>query len=231
MKKLITLLLAIITSALVNQADADIVTGLYNTGVDNSGAQLPDFAVDPHWTLTTVPAGSGLGPDAYAGDPLPGFWVTNSPDARWIGPNKAIDEPAAIGGYEYTQTFDLTGFDSSTAVITGAWAADNVSGILVNGLNTGIGHSGGTAAYSFFDTFVLDSSNSVFNPGINQLTFRVGNIDGPTGLQVSELRGNANLAVPEPATAGLAGGLLLVGLLRRRRTRARQVDRIDTQQK
>jgi hypothetical protein len=120
---------------------------LFNTGVDNNGVLLAPGAVDPHYTLLgTSPAG----PTAYVVIPSPGSpfpippWFADGPASMWIGPlaNEDVFPTAANPGYggvfDYRTTFDLTGFNPATAVITGGWSTDNHGvDILINGISTG----------------------------------------------------------------------------------------------
>ena len=114
---------------------------LYNTGVDESGRPLADDTRgDPHYRLSAVPypAASdvivfrGVGADGEA--PI-GPWAGNDDLSAWIAPDEPDARSAAtIGEYYYTTSFDLTGFDPSTAVIYGAWAADDIGAeVILNG--------------------------------------------------------------------------------------------------
>src|SRR5438270_11462575 len=48
-------------------APASIPT-LFNTGVDDSGVVLSDASTDAHYSLISVPSGSGLGASAYVAE-------------------------------------------------------------------------------------------------------------------------------------------------------------------
>ena len=54
---------AAVVLGLVAMANADAVrtvpTGVYNTGVSNSGTPLASGAIDPHYTLVSSPNGGG----------------------------------------------------------------------------------------------------------------------------------------------------------------------------
>ena len=62
---------------------------VYNTGVDGSGALLPDGAVDPHYQLISSADPAFPGPNAVVVQsqawPIPP-WVANGPNSNWIGP-------------------------------------------------------------------------------------------------------------------------------------------------
>lgn len=184
---------------------------IFNTGVDNSNAPLPFGSVDPHWVLSAAPVG---GPNALVQNPRPGSWVANTSDSQWIGRTANGSQNVPPGLYVFDQAFDLTGFDETTATLTGDWASDNSSQIFLNGVNTGISHVGGGSAFLAFDTFTL---NTGFVPGINTLSMRVLNFGGPGGLHVDALRGLAE-PIPEPVSLVLV--VTAVGLacaIRRRR--------------
>jgi hypothetical protein len=173
------------------QLSAAPIPGLFNTGVDNTGAALPDNTVDPHYTITLNPD-TGV-PDAFVEDSqsfpiVAGPWLANTASSKWIGPR--FNTTAAAGGdYEYLLTFDLTGFDPETAIITGRWASDNDgTEILLNGAPT---HSPTRDQFSSYTDFRLVSGQDFFVEGTNTLYFRVNNSAvGYTGLRV-EISGTA----------------------------------------
>jgi hypothetical protein len=142
----------------------------FNTGVDNSGNVLPDNSVDPHYTIFSSPQGNNL--PAYVinrtGFPFPpgGAWIPDSSTSAWLSPDPGAFQ-SSYGVYDYRTTVDLTGFDPTTAVLTGRTAVDdNLQNILVNGQSTGI--SGG------FDTFIpYTIGSSYFHAGVNTIDFLI----------------------------------------------------------
>ena len=167
---------------------------------------MPNLTLgDPHYQLVSVPAGSTtdiLVRTSATGWPIPPYMGDSSTSA-WIGPNNdtSIDGPA--GNYTFRTTFDLTGFNPSTAFISGGWAVDdNDFQILFNGNNI----ASAAANYSTFTGFSISSG---FLPGVNTLDFTIYNYGGPTALRV-EMRGEAT-PVPEPST--YFAGLSALGML------------------
>jgi hypothetical protein len=98
---------------------------LYNTGQGGT----PGMS-DLHYTLT-----GGTATILNVGIPLA---YVGAASGEWIGPDAdgLTDDP--LGIYVYTTTFDLTGLISSTASISGQFAADNFGEIYLNGVATGI---------------------------------------------------------------------------------------------
>jgi uncharacterized protein (TIGR03437 family) len=108
----------------------------------------------------------------------------------------------------YRETFDLTGFDLSTVVLSGSFAIDDQSGsISLNGVTAGPT----SKSFSSLTPFTLSSG---FVQGKNTIDFLVtngptGGIYNPTGLIV-ELSGTGTLAATGPPPTITAGGIVPV---------------------
>ena len=216
---------------------ADVITSLFNTGVNGAGGLVPEGSIDPHWSLTTNPDGSGSSAfvTVTSGFPIPGAWIPNQSNAQWIMPTSGTADNHNAGTYTFQTNFSLAGFDPTTASIQFRVAADNrVSGVFLNGNNVGFTYNGpsnsGDAYTAFSDTFTI-SNPAFFKDGLNQLQFQVVNdpvdpaaagcydVQNPTGM-MAVLCGKA-CPVPEPSTYAMVGAAMGLFALRRfRRTAA-----------
>jgi len=184
---------------------------LFNTGIDIGGNVVASRGgVDSHW-LVDGDTAITYKHRAYA---------ANDSDSRWISVNsKGGNETTASTTYTYETTFDLTGFDASTASITGLWGADNYGSIFLNGNDTGNFLSFGSGAFRSLSHF---SIAEYFIDGINTLSVELTNghlnpvhDPGPGALRFDELELQAT-AVSEPGTLALFS-LGLAGLYCSRR--------------
>ncbi len=160
---------------------------LYDTGVDNAGNLLPYNTPDTHWTITN-PANTVSVPSSGR---LYSPWVaevtTAGDSTGWVSPN-ATDLAAFPGFFpapghirSYKTTFDLTGYEPTTAFIKLRWAMDDVTtGILLNGVMV----PGSTVALLGFSGWNPITISSGFRAGINTLEFLVGNVDSGAGMIV-----------------------------------------------
>ena len=182
------------------------IPGLFNTGVNESGAPLPNSSVDPHYRLAQSADATSPGPNAIVVlDTLfpivAGPWLATSPTSKWIGPKADQSVGSAFGNYTYRISFDLAGLDPSTAVITGRWSSDNGGvDILINGVSTGITGDGNFG--TFTPQFAISSG---FAGGSNALDFIVNNASttvNPTGFR-AEISGTAELLAPPGTPASI----------------------------
>ena len=157
----------------------------YNTGVDDNNQQLSGGSHDPHYQMRQVSAG------AYTGNPnwtnavamdtsiTWGSWIKPA-DARWIYVADASNLGQDWGTYEFKTTFNLTGYDPSSAVLAGQWALDQYGTIYLNGNPVASLPDG-----NWDNNLTSFSMTSGFLPGTNILTFTVRFPDGGDGMIVS----------------------------------------------
>jgi hypothetical protein len=171
----------------------EAIPGLFNTGVATNGTLASSGTVDPHWQMIQSADGAFPGPAAIVlndiGFPIPP-WIANGPNSKWIAPQASEAVGNNGGTYKYRTSFDLTGFEPSSAIVSGVWTSDNQGPqVLLNGVATGATNDGNFSALTNF--FAITSG---FIAGTNTLDFVVTNIGpgtNPTGVRV-ELSGTAN---------------------------------------
>jgi hypothetical protein len=203
-------LLVIAALATATATQAAPIAGLFNTGTDASNVALVggNGLADQHYTIassTSGPSWTGATPVTYKH----GLYLAEDADSRWISMT-ATGNPGN-NTTVYRLTFDLTGFDFTTASITGSFGADNSGAVLLNGAATGFTSNG----FGSLSDFTLTSG---FVAGINTLDFSVTDFGPPGALRVDNLTGTVG-EVPEPAMLGLFG-LGAIGLAAARRRRA-----------
>jgi hypothetical protein len=195
---------------------------IYSTGSGlNPGQQ------DPYYTLTVNALGNGTSTYVAEGAPptdwpLNGTWATQPP-AAWIAPEANVVDVPGTGNdtqYVYATTFNLaTGYDPTTANLSGYWTADNyIARVQLNGRTVYNSSScmspSPQGGFFFQDLYPFDISSG-FQAGINTLSFTVTNsncfntppMTNPTGLLV-DISGTVETgtvvapldSVPEPGT-------------------------------
>ena len=178
------------------------ITGLFNTGVDNSGTALPNGSTDSHYLiLETAASAIVVNPNAA--------WIPNDLVSKWIW--QTISGQPINVTRTFQTTVDLTGFDLNTVAISGRWSTDNFGrDIVLNGART----SQTAGGFSFWTNFSL---NSGFVPGINTIDFIVQDVGVVSGFR-AEISGQGELlSAPEPTTLALISlGVLGIWRINRR---------------
>ncbi len=224
---------ALLAAVLGATVQADPILTLYSTGVDDSHVALGNHAIDPHYKLISSPDPDFPGPIArtinsstYA---IQNDYVPNTSTSRWIGPRADAGGNVPDGfcestptfdcdqaNYVYQTTFDLTGFDPQTALITGQWAMDDSGELFLNGVSKAFRPYvfGPEASFRTWASFTIDSD---FLPGLNTITIVVNNaffpLDpdaNPTALRV-DMTGTASPLIdqcpddPDKTSPGICG--------------------------
>lgn len=191
--------------------EAAPIPGLFTTGVSNNSSLLPLGSQDPHYTVIESNTAS------FAVTYIPPNYMPNNQTSQWIWQN-ANGQPTNVTR-TFRTTFDLTGFDATTALINGTWATDNIGvDILINGISTGqsIPFYHPTTQLTAFQYFTPFTISNGFLPGLNTLDFVVKDQGVIGGFRVGEISGTATVtstSVPEPSsTLVLLAGTLTLGL-------------------
>jgi hypothetical protein len=172
------------------------VPGLFNTGIGTNGQVLADGDIDPHYLIVTnandTTSINAIVEDTTVFPIVAGPWIATNDLSKWIGPQ--FDPNGAGGDYVYRTTFDLTGYDPTSALVQGNWATDNIGPDLrLNGVSSGLQNN---TQFTGWTPFVITNG---FTAGTNILEFVVNNAGttaNPTGLRVESLRAGAKLAGP-----------------------------------
>lgn len=206
------------TAVLISPAAKATPITIHNTGTVSSGA-------DPYYIITasndpSVPAYS----PAYIDTSWAGGWASAINGTDWINPSASGmgGQNFGIYSYTYTTSFDLTGFDPTTAVLSGLLQADDEVTLFLNGHQVSTSNVG---TYTRATAFTVGSNySSDFQSGVNTLSFLVTNSGNyATGFDAA-ISGMAVSEAPENGsfTMVLLAGVILsgVGLHRRRGQRA-----------
>lgn len=188
MKKLLLIALLAITS--MNSNAALILSG--GTGTSGAGNIVLD-------TGTVI----DVSHRAYFNGPT-------TPASNWVWAANVSSNADLL----FTFTFDLSGFDLSTAELSGLWGVDNVGEVFLNGYSLSSLPLVITGNFNVLTAFSAAPNSSAFLSGTNVLSFNVGNRGGPGAFRAS-VEVNAQ-PVSEPATLSLLG-LALLAMRRIRR--------------
>jgi hypothetical protein len=185
------------------------------TGLDASGTVVTTWGgADAHWVVGGH-AAQVVTPE-YLG------WLANSSDSAWIVADVSTTRYNAQdvnNNYlTYSRSFNLNGYDLSTVSLSGSWAVDDSAKLYLN--ETEISHlDWGNNNFGNFTSFTV--LNSLFQPGVNTLSIKMGTSD----LYVEGVRLEGVVrgmtAVPEPSTwiYGASSALVMLGEFARKKTK------------
>ena len=214
--KLVVVLFVALSLNAVVRAD-DISSRLANTtdpsawlvSVDNSGVDVSSYADPLDTSLFLLGSGDFVNAVTYTGR------------ADYIANHSDGNNGGRFTQFVFRQTFDLTGFDPTTAVLNFKWAADDIgnsTGAASRGhwqpqftLNGGSFQDAGNVWYDYTDNTVHLSDG--FLPGLNTLDFYVqgnGTTDGMELKTVSFTADPGTAGVPDAASSAM---LTLIGLI------------------
>ena len=176
------------------------IGSLYPTGVDDNRVALEDdFAVDPHYRISSDPFDDEQEAITVPNDgyPIPP-WLANNRGSRWISPTVDNDNANGDPGvYVYETTFNLEGKDVDNAAIVLARATDDAGPtVLLNGVEVPVAASRGFAERSWFaiNSVAAREMGADFQAGENSLAFVVENGGedlNPTGLRIDNVHARA----------------------------------------
>jgi hypothetical protein len=210
-----TILILALVAAASPAARASAITGLCDTGVGGTCATSlspTTGAIDTHFVSNPLTVAETYYNAAYYSESLttPALWISTNANGTFL---------QGGGVYNYTETFDLTGWIPNSVVINGLWGTDDCGTIFVNGVATNQTVGGGIAScnsvqsnFTALTGFSISGLSIALNPGLNTIDFEVYNSPfTPTALLVEYTGVTANSTVPEPSSAALAlAGLVLL---------------------
>ncbi len=169
----------------------------FATGQNAAGnIQFTGDALDAHWTLTSGGNDPLSRPNLYVvvpGQSDSGFpsWINNGPNSSWIAPNP--DNAYGNGDYVISYSFDLTGYDLTTAQFTGGeWTIDDEGYIQLNGTTIA---SLGDGNWGSLLSFNIPTSDLV--AGVNTLT--ITSINSDSYIEGVRLEGTLTVAPAPPS--------------------------------
>ena len=185
---------------------------VFGTGVGSNGLVLPGGSSDPHYTVSGPGVVGTQQAVVYSPSSQWFQWVPNDANSAWIG-FKDSSDTSPHGTYTFTTTFNLTGFNPSTASLTRRWAMDQSGSLFLNGTleqsvpdgNWNAGNNPNLTSFTISSGFVA---------GTNTLTFSGPFPYGFDGLRVEPMTLTATpvSGVPDSGPTVLLFGMSLAGL-------------------
>ena len=144
--------------------------GLFDTGVDATGAILSGGAADPHYTLPITQEGTP-GMNALVASPLSSGWAPNGSSSAWIAPSadqggSSTSPTGTVSLPNHLQRQRPGGGGKLTGNLGGD---DNITDVFINGVSTGYSRA------NAFASFAPISLTGNLVAGVNTLDFVVAN--------------------------------------------------------
>lgn len=146
---------------------------LFTTGVDADGNVLDVGEDDPHYFIEEIQAPAKTLQDVD-------FWI-NGTDSMWIWENEEFEEAKTR---TFVTTFDLTGYDHTTAKLAYDVAFDNILEIFLN--NESMVEIGDVSC-EFCGQYTTLDLDAGFLPTSNTLKFAVSSASGRAGLRIERI--------------------------------------------
>jgi len=216
---LMAAMLCLVPKAMATTIDLSTGTAAYSITSDTNTASPDSGYTGPAIVVTPTLAAGWLANPITDGAGQSGVWV--APTAIQGGISSTTEHGTTV----YQVTFDLTGLNPATAVLTMNLTADDWVSVTLNGTSI-FNPTPSNAWTSAYGTFTVGSG---FNSTTNTLVFTVDNFSGdgstntggPTGLDVAaNVTASPLSTVPEPGTLALLGtGLMAVAARIRKRSK------------
>ena len=159
--------------------------GLFDTGVDATGAILSGGAADQHYTLPITQEGTP-GMNAVVASPLSSGWAPNGSSSAWIAPSadQGGSSTSPTGTYRYRTTFNVSDPGGGGKLTGNLGGDDNITDVFINGVSTGYSRA------NAFASFAPISLTGNLVAGVNTLDFVVANTGtgaSSTGFHAQDL--------------------------------------------
>ena len=188
-------------------AGAETMT-VFGTGVDASGNVMAGGSTDPHYFFSDL----NIQAVVYSSTSMWPLWLPDDAGSAWVG-FKDSGDTSPYGTHDIITTFDLTGYDPTSATLSGSWVGDQYGTLFLNGNaiqsvpNENWNYLDGHEPTPFFIT-------SGFSAGQNILDFQVTFPDNFDGLRVlpMTLTATPTQGVPDASSTLMLLGCALAGL-------------------
>ncbi len=150
---------------------------ILSTGLNSTGSLIATNGnADSNWTVDQPGGGTAAaqivtpsGADWYSG------WPADGPNSDWIAVNaNSSSQPAAP--YTFYRTFDLTGYNLYTIVMSVKWAS-TMAAVFTSTATSSTAETNNYNTSTWGATITVAGTSGDFNPGLNTLTIKMTNVD------------------------------------------------------